>query len=122
MEHRDTLEALRSYLRVLAPQGVLAVHISNRYLDLEPVFAALAGRLGLAARIKHHEVPARDPSRGEDLPPPPSISSTVVVLALEEATLHALALYAGWLPLGPPDRVRPWTDDYASIVPLLRWW
>ena len=120
--HLLTLDALRSYLRVLAPQGVLAVHISNRYLDLEPLLAALAGRLDLAARIKHHEVPARDPSRGEDLPPPPSISSTVVVLALEEATLDALALDAGWVPLGPPDRVRPWTDDYASIVPLLRWW
>ena len=119
--HLLTLEAFRSYLRVLAPQGLLAVHISNRYLDLEPVLAALAGRLGLAARIKHHEVPAGSSSRGEDLPPP-SISSTVVVLALEEATLDTLALDAGWVPLGPPDRVRPWTDDYAAIVPLLRWW
>ena len=25
-------------------------------------------------------------------------------------------------PLGAPDRVRAWTDDYATIVPLLRWW
>ena len=37
-------------------------------------------------------------------------------------TLDKLDLDAGWVPLGPPDRVRAWTDDYASIVPLLRWW
>ena len=114
--HLLSLEAMRIYLRVLAPEGLLAVHISNRHLDLEPVLAALAGRLGLAARIKHYDAP-------EDVPPPqPTASSTVVVLARDAGTLDKLDLDAGWVPLGPPDRVRAWTDDYASIVPLLRWW
>ena len=49
-------------------------------------------------------------------------SSHLVVLARDEGTLEALDLGAGWVPLGAPDRVRVWTDDYASIVPLLRWW
>ena len=114
--HLLSLEAMRIYLRVLGDEGILAVHISNRHLDLEPVLAALAGRLGLAARIKHYDAPA-------DLPEPkPSASSTVVVLARDAGTLAALDLDAGWVPLGAPDRVRAWTDDYASIVPLLRWW
>ena len=114
--HLLTLEALRSYLRVLAPQGILAVHISNRHLDLEPVLAALAVRTGLAARIKRYTAP-------KGLPPPqPSTSSHVVVLAREESTLRGLDLDAGWVLLGSPDRVRIWTDDYTSIVPLLRWW
>ena len=114
--HLLTLEALRTYLRVLAPQGILAVHISNRHLDLEPVLAALAVRTGLAARIKRYAAP-------KGLPPPqPSTSSHVVVLAREEGTLRGLDLDAGWVPLGSPDRVRTWTDDYTSIVPLLRWW
>ena len=34
----------------------------------------------------------------------------------------ALGLAEGWVPLGAPDRVRLWTDDYTSIIPLLRWW
>ena len=114
--HLLTLEAFRHYLRVLAPEGVLAVHISNRYLDLEPVLAALADRIGLAARIKRYTAPD-DPS-----PRTPSKSSHVVVLARDEATLAALGLDPGWIALGPPDRVRVWTDDYATIVPLLRWW
>ena len=114
--HLLSLEAIRIYLRVLGDGGVLAVHISNRHLDLEPVLAALAGRLGLAARIKHYDAPADVPE------PKPSASSTVVVLARDAGTLAALDLDTGWVPLGAPDRVRAWTDDYASIVPLLRWW
>ena len=114
--HLLSLEAMRIYLRVLGDEGILAVHISNRHLDLEPVLAALAGRLGLAARIKHHDAPADVPE------PKPSASSTVVVLARDAGTLDRLDLDAGWVPLGAPNRVRAWTDDYASIVPLLRWW
>ena len=114
--HLLTLEAFRTYLRVLAPEGVLAVHISNRHIDLEPVVAAIAARTGLAARIKRYSAPeALAESRA-------STSSHLVVLARDEATLGALDLGAGWVPLGAPDRVRVWTDDYTSIVPLLRWW
>lgn len=114
--HMLTLEAFRSYVRALAPQGLLAVHISNRHLDLEPVLAAIADRTGLAGRIKRYSAPDE---HEESLA---SSSSNVVVLARDEATLEALDLDAGWVPLGPPDRVRVWTDDYTSIVPLLRWW
>ena len=114
--HVLTLEAFQTYLRVLAPEGILAVHISNRHLDLEPVIAAIAARAGLAARIKRY-------TAAEELSQPmASTSSHLVVLARDEGTLRALDLDAGWVPLGPPDRVRVWTDDYASIVPLLRWW
>ena len=114
--HLLTLEAFESYLRVLAPEGVIAVHISNRYLDLEPVLAALADRTGLAARIKRYV------TRDDSHPPRLSESSTVVVLARDERTLRALGLDAGWVAIGSPGRVRIWTDDYTSIVPLLRWW
>ena len=114
--HLLTEEAFRTYLRVLAPDGILAVHISNRHLDLEPVVSGVAGRAGLAGRIKRYSAPEElEESKA-------SASSNVVVLARDEATLGALDLDAGWVPLGTPDRVRVWTDDYASIVPLLRWW
>ena len=95
---------------------MLAVHISNRYLDLEPVLAALAEQLALVGRVKHYSAP-------KDAPPPqPTMSSTVVVLTRDEATLRTLDLDEGWVALGSSDRVRAWTDDYASIVPLLIWW
>ena len=114
--HLLTEEAFRTYLRVLAPEGILAVHISNRHLDLEPAIAAIAARTGIVGRIKRYSAP----QALEELMA--STSSNVVVLSRDEATLGALDLDAGWVPLGSPDRVRVWTDDYASIVPLLRWW
>ena len=114
--HLLTLEAFRSYLRVLTPEGILAVHVSNRHLDLEPVVAAIAARTGLAGRIKRYSAPEELAESNT------ATSSHLVVLARDEGTLEALALDAGWVPLGAPDRVRVWTDDYASIVPLLRWW
>ena len=114
--HLLTLEAFRVYMRALAPEGVLAVHISNRHIDLEPVIAALAARTGLAALGKRYSAP---PALQESHA---SRSSNVVVLARDEETLSALGLDEGWVPLGAPDRVRLWTDDYTSIIPLLRWW
>ena len=114
--HMMTLEAFRGYVRVLGPKGILAVHVSNRHLDLEPVVAAIAARTGLAGRIKRYTAP------DEEKESMASTSSQVAALARDEGTLEALDLDAGWVPLGSPDRVRVWTDDYASIVPLLRWW
>ena len=114
--HLLTLEAFRTYLRVLAPDGAIGVHISNRHLDLEPVLAALAEHIGLVGRIKRHK------SADEALPSELTESSRVAVLARDEGALRALDLDSGWAELGPPDRVRVWTDDYASIVPILRWW
>ena len=114
--HLLTEEAFRTYVRVLAPEGVLAVHISNRHLDLEPVVAALADRTGLSGRIKRYAAPEALMKTRE------ATHSHLVALARDEETLRALALDAGWVPLGDPGRVRVWTDDYASIVPILRWW
>ena len=114
--HLLTEEAFRTYVRVLAPEGVLAVHISNRHLDLEPVVAALADRTGLSGRIKRYAAPEELMKTRE------ATHSHLVALARDEETLRALDLDAGWVPLGDPGRVRVWTDDYASIVPLLRWW
>ena len=113
--HLLTLEAFTIYLRTLAPDGVIAIHISNRHLDLEPVLAALAERLGLVGRIKRYRAPE------DTAPPSVASSSDVAVLARNKDALRALDLDAGWVALGPPDRVQVWTDDYASIVPLLRW-
>ena len=114
--HLLTVEAFQSYLHVLAPEGVIAVHISNRHLDLQPVLAALVQRLGLAARIRKYVASKDQPS------PRPSESSELVVLARAEATLQALELGASWVPLESPRQVRVWTDDYTSIVPVIRWW
>ena len=55
--------------------------------------------------------------------PRPSITPRILgALDRDEATLGALDLDSSWAPYSAPDRVRVCTDDYASIVPLVRWW
>lgn len=49
--HLLTLEAMQAYLRHLKGDGLLAIHITNRYLDLRPVVAAAAHQLGTTAII-----------------------------------------------------------------------
>jgi spermidine synthase len=72
--HLITYEALETYLKKLAPDGIIAFHISNRYLDLEPVLATLARKAGLKCLVRHDSK--------EDHPG--KASSTWVILARSE--------------------------------------
>lgn len=113
--HLLTKEALGVYFDALQPNGVLLAHISNRYIELEPVLAAAARSRGLAASMR------------DDVPTGPSASlftgSTWIAMAREPATLDRLAKTApafAWGPLGAP-APRAWSDDHASILPYIRW-
>lgn len=112
--HLLTREAIALYLERLAPGGLLAMHIGNRYLDLEPVVASLAKDAGLAARIRgdyrHSFVDMR---RGV-------LGSLWVVLARSPADLGPLDEARGWGELRADANVRLWTDDYSSVVSVLR--
>ena len=107
--HLLTEEAHRVYFRALAPEGLLLVHISNRFVDLEPVLAALARDAGLAAAAREDEA-AHDSLSG----------SHWVALSRDPAKLAALTREPGWRPLAPP-AAEVWRDDYASILPHLKW-
>lgn len=112
--HLLTREALQLYLRVLAPQGLMAFHLSNRHLDLVPIVAALARDLGLAGRVR-----ADERASGEDWAAG-RFPSTWVVLARQAADLGPLGQALRWRPL-PPSEGRPWTDDYSNLVRAFRW-
>ena len=112
--HLVTREALALYLRKLAPGGVLAFHISNLHLDLEPVFANLARDAGLAALIRDDtDVRPADYRNGKS----PSIW---LVMARAPADLALLARDSRWaIPRANAEPV--WTDDYSSLLRAFRW-
>ena len=115
--HLLTLEALEDYLRVLANDGVLAIHLSNRHLDLEPLLELAAAGLGLAGVVTYYK-PPHGPAQGT-LPQ----KTRLAVLARQASTIDALELGAGWKLLGPGRAGwwrRAWTDDSASLLPYLR--
>ena len=115
--HLLTLEAFEEYLRVLGPDGVLAVHISNRHLELEPLLGLTAGELGLAGAVRLYKAP-RWSGHGA-LP----MMTHLAVLARDNWIIEDLELGPDWLPLEPRRPTwwrRAWTDDTASLVPYLR--
>jgi hypothetical protein len=110
--HLLTREAFATYLDKLSPDGLLVVHISNRYIELEPVVAALARDAGLAAAV-------RDDNPAE----PAMVPSTYVVMARSPARIAALRAASApveWRALNGM-AARAWSDDHASILPYVTW-
>jgi hypothetical protein len=111
--HLLTDEAVGVYLRALSHKGALLIHISNRYIELEPMLSAIARHRGLIARVRD------DNPYDRNLLTP----SSWVLLTRDPAQLKVLAAArpdAPWTPLQPP-APRVWTDDHASILPYIRW-
>jgi hypothetical protein len=108
--HLLTDEAMRIYVRHLKPDGVLAFHISNSHLDLEPVVRALAEKYDFTAAL----VPAKFMDAGQGKLP------SIWMLLCAKADFFnqpGIATLSTRLPEGR----RPilWTDDYSSILPIL---
>lgn len=112
--HLMTLEAFGTYGRALAQNGLLLVHISNRFLSLEPVVDAAARAGGWhAAQITY------SPNMMEEFEE--AATSDWVALSRSPETLEALKRRGGdWRALAPRHGLTPWTDDYATILPVLR--
>jgi hypothetical protein len=111
--HLLTREALALYLDKLAPEGLIALHISNRNLDLEAVAASLVADAGLAGRLQT-QVPALAAQQAY------RNAASWVVIARSEQDLGALAADPRWRPM-PTGTAPPWTDDFSNLVGALRW-
>ncbi len=105
--HLLTVQALEVYLRALAPDGVLVLHLTNRNLGLvEPAAAAVAA-VGAHARVQAFDAPARLN--------PLVQSSTVMAVSRSPAALAAFDADGRWLPADARG-VRAWTDDYTNLL------
>lgn len=112
--HLMTVEAIRVYLDRLAPDGILAFHVSNRHMDLEPVLAAVAQELELAAVAQLEEMP--DEAEEEMI-----FGSHWVVFARRRAHLGGLATDGRWRPVREEASVSPWTDDHSDLLGVVEW-
>lgn len=104
--HLLTQEAFAIYFRELKPNGVLAVHVSNRYLDLVPVVKRAADTFH---RVAYLSASGSDEARGLK-------ASTWVLIGQREQ----LSRFASLRELPPAGGVRSWTDDYSSILGIMK--
>ena len=103
-------QAFAIYRQFLQPDGVLAVHITNGYLDLLPVVWGLAGRFELSRAV------IEDPGDGQY-----TSASTWVLLASNPAMLSVPAIAARTKPLaGYTPSLRLWTDEYSNLFQVLK--
>jgi hypothetical protein len=109
--HLLTAESMATAMRTVAPGGVIAVHISNRFLDLEPIVAAGAKADGFVSIIGS-DIPAAELS---DLADP----SQWVVVGRSYADLADLATSERWRTAHADGR-RPWTDRYSDLIGTIR--
>jgi len=109
--HLVTKEAFALYLEHLAEDGVIAAHISNRHLDLQPVLWQLSQEFGLAMVQVNRPV-----STGDDGYP-----SEWILLARDPALLEIPEIqsraesFAGYAT-----SIRLWTDDYSNLFQILK--
>ncbi len=108
--HLLTREAMAVYVRHLRPGGVVAFHISNRYLDLKPVVQQLAQGAGMTAWWVADK-PADDS---------PLFTSDWVLVTGNTALIQAFQKAGVGQALDAPLSLRPWTDDYNNLVDVLR--
>jgi hypothetical protein len=108
--HLLDVESFKLYLQHLRPDGILAVHISNRHLDLVPVVWTLADYFGLERLV------INDSGQEPDTSP-----SLWMVLASDPSLLETPGLRSHASPMnGYVSPVRLWTDDYSNLFQILK--
>jgi len=109
--HLITREALETYLRHMKPDGIVAFHVSNRFLDLVPVVGRLARETGA------HAVVVRDRPKEDSVF---SQSDWVLVSRDPDALARAAIKDSGAEPIEDIAAWRTWTDDYSNLVQILK--
>ena len=107
--HLLTREAMALYFRHLKPDGILAVHISNRYLNLQPVLEGHSKALGKVARLVDNE-----DDEGQDV-----FGATWILLTSPNSGFDTEVKEAS-TELETKKQIRLWTDDYSNLFQILK--
>jgi hypothetical protein len=108
--HLLTTEAFDLYVRHLKPSGILAVHVSNQYLDLKPVVAQLASAHGLTARFVH------TPKDDAHL----YAQADWILMTRDPGFFARPEIARAAKTIEPRQGLRLWTDDYNNLLQVLR--
>ena len=108
--HLLTAQAMDVYLRHMKPDGIVAFHVTNRFLELAPVVARIAGLKGLHAVLVSDDAEASRWLNPTDW----------VLVARDPAVLARDPVRAAASPIVLRAGVRPWTDDFNNLLSVLK--
>ena len=111
--HLITREALAVYLKHVKPDGIVAFHVSNRFLDLIPVVARIATENGA------HAVLVRD-DPDEEVDERRSRTDWVLVSRDPAALRRPAIVERGAVEPEDHEDWRTWTDDYSNLIQILK--
>jgi SAM-dependent methyltransferase len=111
--HLLTREAFAIYFRNLKPGGILAVHVTNHYLDLPPVVKLAADQYGKVARIVKMDLNGRSDAKDE-------YPSSWVLISDGPDIFTRTEFRGATEEISPSRNMQPWTDDYSSIYAILK--
>ena len=107
--HLITSEAMDVYLRHMRPKGIVAFHVTNRFLALAPVVEKIAQAKGLHVALVHDE------------PPEPGLRNTDwVLVARDQDVLARDPIRIASSAINPIPGLEPWTDDYNNLFNVLK--
>jgi hypothetical protein len=104
--HLLTAEAFDQYFRHLKPGGALAIHVTNKHLDLSPVVQRIAEHAGARALLIHNSSELMN-----------KIYSSSWMIVTKDTNLAAAIQY---LASPVTKRIPLWTDDYSNLLRILR--
>jgi hypothetical protein len=122
--HLLTKEAVALYRSRLAPGGVIALHISNRFLDLRPVAARIAQELGLAGLVQWDSddtPPGKQRSEWVLLAEKPEHFGNLPEQTYEEEKEGRKVTLTRWDPLKAKPGDPLWTDDFSNLLQIFMW-
>jgi len=114
--HLLTVEAVAEYLQALREDGLLVFHISNVFVDLEPVIANLAAVLGLEAFVQDDVAVSEEETKRGKMP------STWVVAARSAEAIDPIIRGGDWRRCRQRVGVEPWTDQFSNVLTVMRNW
>jgi len=107
--HLITVEAFTDYLRHLKPEGVIAFHVSNRFLDLKPVLLAIAEK----HRLEYAYIHETGESGGT--------TSDWVLITRHKPFILRREIVEATEPVAPRPDWRLWTDSYNNLLQVFRY-
>ncbi len=108
--HLMTYEAMGVYLKNMKPDGVIAFHVTNRFLHLAPVVKRIADEHGL-----HTILVADDPESGSDL-----ANTDWVLVSRSKAVLDNKRITESQEAIGEIPGLRLWTDSFNNLFKILK--